>query len=189
LDIAGRRRCFVFSYNKDKRNYTYELSTFSGKDLSQYDIESFYVSKKYNFGAMKPKMLKGGHGVRLSTRGRTELAVEFRPDDTPCWYPMGQKTALGCDGCEDASCSPFRQANSMTMNLAAPKPGECLEGSKDSNRVGEEFQFKLALKGDNDVKFLLVNSDEQPEDETVTCPQPCRPITCCTEYDFSYQWP
>lgn len=191
LDINGRRRCFVFSFDKDSKNRTYELMTTQGKDPQDQLIKGFYVSKKYGYTkALDEKRLLGGKGVRLTSRGKTSLSVEYRPDDSICWLPLGKSLDMGGDGiCTNAdACKPFVQPSTSTINLPAADPKTCLPGSSKMASVGTEFQFKVNLEGDNDVKWFFTKATDQLDDENATCEIPYKPVTCCTEYDFSYQW-
>lgn len=188
VDISGRRRCFVLSFDKDKRNRTYELTTTQGTDPGDRIIESFYVTKKFFGEVFGQKMLRGGRGVRLSTRGRSTIQVDFRPDDHQCWAQMSPEIGLGCQDCSTNDCEPLRQPNSATINLRAPDSNTCLPGTNILANTASEFQFKIALTGDNDVKSFYTSADDARMDETSTCNQECKPAVCCTEYDFDYQW-
>lgn len=188
VDITGRRRCFVFSFDKDNQNRTYELSTHQGKDPNNREIEGFYVTKKFDFQSpLQEKTLIGGKGVRLTTRGQTELNVEYRPDDSFCWLPLSKTLVAGCEGCGDP-CRPFQAPSTTTVYLPAGDPNTCLPGAPGMARIASEFQFKISLKGDNDVKWFYTRAEEHSDDEKATCEIPCKPVTCCPDYDFSYQW-
>ena len=190
IDISGRRRCFVLSFDKDRKNRTYELTTTTGTDPNNRPIESFYVTKKLSFGNLiQPLRLEGGRGLRVTTRGRSSFKVEYRPDDHPCWHPIGSEVGLGCETCQEGSCAPLRQPNTLTFNLPSPKDTECLQGAPGLAYYGSEFQFKVASIGDNDIKWFYISAEDNIDsNELVTCDQECKPITCCTEYDFDYQW-
>lgn len=189
IDISGRRRCFVLSLDKDEKNRTYELTTTTGTDPKNRPVEGFYVTKKYSFGGLiQPLRLEGGRGMRVISRGRSSFKVEFRPDDTACWHPIGSDVGLGCETCSEDSCDPLRQPNTWTLNLPSPKDSLCLEGGPGLAMYGSEFQFKIATLGDNDIKWFYISAEQTSLNEIVTCDLACKPISCCTENDYAYQW-
>lgn len=188
VDISGRRRCFAFSFDRDNQNKTYELSTYQGKDPNDRAIEGSYTTKKFDFGDTSfDKMLIGGKGIRMTSRGYSKVSVSFRPDDTQCWLPIGKDIGLGCEGCGDP-CTPFQAPSTETINLPSPDSYLCLPGSKNLAMYGAEFQFKINLLGDNDVKWFVTEAENKEEEEVSSCGFPCSPVTCCPDYDFSYEW-
>lgn len=197
--INGVVRGFIFSFDADKRNHLFEAVTEGVDDYSMAGskkIKSYFITKRYDFSDSNQSnkfYQKGINGGELWVSGVNELvnlSVSYRPDSYPCWSPMAEDIAVGCDNCATGCAVTFSEARWRQIKLPTPE-GTCKAGSDGTTDIGAEFQILVEAEGSVTIDRLRISADTRGnvEDPTGECPSEppnCDPITCCPINEFEY---
>jgi hypothetical protein len=201
--IAGQKRGFAFSFDKDNRNRLYEVTSEQTDDFGPNgvrQIESFFTTGRYDFnrsGATNKflrKKITGGEMWMSEIKGEVESYAEFRADSNPCWSELKVRTKFGCDPCSPIAreCVPQRGGNRYKRyKFNTPDPSECNDLAGIPSVEGSEFQIKINLTGSATIDRVrlmanIKNNDDSPVGDCPEENQECEPFLCCQEKYWEY---
>lgn len=203
--IAGDKRAFAFSYDKDGVNRLYE---FTGQQEDDYGkdgpvkIESFFITGRYDFASSQQtnkflrKKLTGGELWMSDINGQVKMSAEYRADSAKCWNTLQSEIELGCNTCSPIlveDCVPVPASSFYKkLTLTTPDSKDCNEVDEIPASEGSEFQVKVILTGNVTVDRMRLmanvkNNDASPvgscfsENDIM-----CRPQICCPEQYYTY---
>jgi len=188
-----RLRCFVISYDTDKVNRLYEITTNYEQDLGangKKDIEAFVETSRFSFGGapFKRFTLASGQFWFSDLVGRNKFNIEYRTDENPCWNKWtdwSKCSVVPCRTNNTPCLFRFPSGYIARQNIGAPEE-ECINGTNSLS--GNEFQVRVIWKGNATLNRFKFGSIPVAEDENKDCKdqEECTLDVCCDKADFSY---
>ena len=144
--------------------------------------------------------LDGGRLFVDEIEGTVTFALQWRPDQDPCWHDWHAWSVCASDttclsaGADPAAClaAPpnLRQQYRRFFNLPAPR-GACDTVVDKPPHIGREFQVRAVITGRCRVKMLELVAHAQEEDITGVCAasEACVAVSCCPPDDYAYLIP
>lgn len=167
-DFGGLERAFAVVHNRiDGAIWIWELTSAdrfdSGEDGTDNRIEYWFETPAMDWSEY-PRQLGGGifetkrlDGLDLwfdRVFGDVLIKVEFRPDESACWFEWGQKEICSGRTCAEnvdtPACYPVTpQSEDYRNPVSFPMPtnSECQQGNKRPVTIGYKFQLKITIKG------------------------------------------
>jgi hypothetical protein len=108
--------------------------------------------------------------------GKIHVKVEYRPDQSPCWYLWDEFDECNARDCREANipCAypiqPLCPANRSPRGLPEP-PVKCEPSNNRPSVYGFQFQVRVTIKGTCDIKgvFIYCQSVDREPYKELTC--------------------
>jgi hypothetical protein len=203
--INQEARAFAFSYDVDKNNRLYEITSQKGDDYGENGpskIKSFFTTGRYDFSSTQKtnkfirKKLTGGDLWISGIENQIEVEMEYRSDSSKCWNQLLEPTILGCNSCDpilSEECVPQQSAEIYKkLILTTPDDSDCTEVEDIPAVEGAEFQVKLKLTGSATVDRmrLMANIKSNEASPVGSCANEqdltCKVLSCCEEVYYDY---
>jgi hypothetical protein len=167
-DFGGLERAFAVVQNQlDGGIYVWELTSSARFDTSDSGNENRVVMtaetpamdwseypRTQGGGIFETKRLDGLDLWLDRVFGEVIIKVQFRPDETTCWYDWDTKMICAArTSCEDANnpvCYPTAGGSEQYRNpisFGPPSTTECQLGNNRPVTIGFKFQLRIITKG------------------------------------------
>lgn len=183
-------RCFAFSFDCDGQNRLYEIVPQEFQD--SWDGNRVKIQSSYTTGSLGViervannftlKKLGGGEISLSEVREQVDITIKQRPDGSPCYLEMDQKS-VGCD-CKPGDCGQsFTRPNYAHRKFSNKK--QCIPGTDKTADFLFTTQAKIEMTGWAKVDRMRLSFVRPPEESPATnCDvDACGQIQCCEE-DF-----
>lgn len=167
-DFGGLERCFAVVHSRiDGGIWVWEIT-----DASRFDendsgtevrIPMVFETPAFDYSEY-PAALGGGpfalkqlDGLDLwldRVFGEAIIKVEFRPDETACWFFWNEQVICAARNCSEnpttPACYPITPLSEQyRMPLSLPKPNnpDCQPGNKRPVTQGYKFQLRITITG------------------------------------------
>jgi hypothetical protein len=167
-DFGGLERAFAVCHNRiDGSIWVWELTKSDRFDTNTADTEvrvpmlietpawdwSEYPRDKGG-GIFETKRLDGLDLWVDKVFGEVLITVEFRPDETTCWYPWATTKICAARTCAEnvntPACYPVTSLGEQYRNpISFPTPtnSDCQPGNNRPVTIGYKFQLRITIKG------------------------------------------
>lgn len=169
--FRGKERCFLFTRNSDDENELWEIDPSSRFDNDCGRIQWVIESRAMDF--QRPLTLHRLMGAEMwldNIEGTTDIALQFRHEQSPCWidWPNAQSSVCAKNTeCEvaEGECftfKTFRPGWATRLPWKQP-PDTCDAYDRGEARLGFVHEFRVAGTGRARLKALLVKAVAVPE--------------------------
>lgn len=192
-DFGGRERAFSLARSDITGGIVvYELTNYLLEDNNttgdariswQFETPAFTWNKPFELKELDTLELWFD---RLS--GQVELAVEFRPDQHPCWEPWTKWIECAPrNNCEDCGillpCSYPEQIypKGYRATVVLPKPPTRCEYTQSRPiNIGYSFQFRIRIKGSLRIRGIMVHAFDRDKQSYLSVTPGCFSAGCGT---------
>lgn len=191
-DFGTNQRCFVMHYDNGK-NELWEVTREQGMDNDITRIACTIEGRSMHH--QTPLMLKKMDSGDLfvdNIQGQVDFAVQYRPDQYPCWFDWHNWSAcatvkdctLGLDGCLRLQNEKPQYRSRMIL----PQPPDgCEDGDNKPRRMGYEFQPRILWTGVARIKAFREHAYDQQEPATgCVTDSECKKVECCVPDALGY---
>lgn len=187
------KQAFAFSFDLDGENRIYEIKR-SGLNDRIYGkfakTKWFYITKRYNWepksSRFDGKRLVGGDVLISGIKDIIKIAVDFRPDNLPCWSFAMKEREIGSDFENEWK---FSLTRAKPLTFESPYDG-CVKGWEGKVNNGLSFQFMIS--GEGSVRVDGMRAAIAPIGNPKGLAPDCREnntkisLDCTIENDYSY---
>lgn len=189
-DFGGRQRAFALVRGQSGAIEVWELTDFAQEDENlSGDSRISWRFETPSYTWSKPFELKELDTLEIwldRLYGNVEFAVEFRPDQWPCFEPWTKWIECAPrNSCEDCGillpCEYPEQIYPMQYRatIVLPKPPtRCATSQSRPLHLGYSFQFRISIKGHCRIRGLMVHAFPKDKAPYLSVTAPCSSAGC-----------